>query len=120
MIAPLQVIHQVQEGQAPTNWCVLHPVHLFGPMVSFTLGCCAGMLFMIYSTLFVTGATQPALLHQSGAGPFGQPGIVIPMALLSLTISSVTAFLLNRYGKRKGDAPCPDARRDRELRTPEQ
>ena len=105
MIAPLRVIHQVQEGQAPANWCVLRPVRLFGPIVSLALGVCAGMLFMIYGTLFVIGATQPALLYQSGgAGPFGQPVIVIPMVLLSLTISIVIALLLNRYGKRKSDA----------------
>jgi hypothetical protein len=71
MIPPLQVIHQVQEGQAPANWCVLHPVRFFGPIASFILEICAGMLFMLYGTLFMTGATQPARLHQGGAGPFG-------------------------------------------------
>jgi hypothetical protein len=104
MITPLQVIHQVQEGQAPANWCVLRPVRFFGPIASFILGGSAGMLFMLYGTLFVAGATQPARLHQNGAGPFGQPAIVIPMALLSLTISSVIALMLNRHGKRKSDA----------------
>jgi hypothetical protein len=104
MINPLQVFHQVQEGQAPSTWSVLRPTYQFTlPSAAFT-GIACGIVSTLFGTLIVAGITAPSLLHREGAGPFGQPLIIVPIALASLLIAfAVTVFLTN-LGKKMNDA----------------
>lgn len=104
MILPLQIIQQIQEDQAPTNWLIFRPNRLSSPIMGIVLGSFGGIFTMIFGTLLVTAIIQPALLHQSNDSPFGQLLITIPMALLSLTISAIIALQLMKQAKMKGDS----------------
>jgi len=104
MISPLQIIQQIQEDQAPTNWLIFRPNRLTSPIMGIVLGSFGGIFTMIFGTLFVTAIIQPTLLNQSNVTLFGQLAITIPMVLLSLTISAVISLRLMKQAKMKGDS----------------